>query len=422
MCDVSITNVVATGSPNPDQITVTVAVDECKLLAVTLDGITKTAEVLEQPVIVVDFVAGVDYDPDRFVCDRSVVRVEARCTDVDADCPPSVVTLDPLACDDRCPTVDIDVLDVGDCVDGQRPVTLRATVFNAPDPTVYTWAYGNGADESALLSGTQVQVTQSFPASTTTPFTTSFGFILPEDCPPTVVEIGPFPECPAACPSATIEVRGIGECIGGQRTVSYRVSVTAATDPVTFSVDHGDGTFGPPQAVAAGGAVSSDHTYTFDASAETGPATTYTMRVVAVPEITGCPGTLATVDVAIEPCVVDCTANEAILDVALGECGDNDPTRPVTATASTDAAEAPVSYEWVWSDGTELTTVQPTMTHTFGAADAGEGSVAVRAVWSNGCSDLATIDVDVQRCNDCPAASEITAAVGPCLADGTRPE
>ena len=69
MCDVSITNVVATGSPNPDQITVTVAVDECKLLAVTLDGITKTAEVLEQPVIVVDFVAGVDYDPDRFVCD-----------------------------------------------------------------------------------------------------------------------------------------------------------------------------------------------------------------------------------------------------------------------------------------------------------------------------------------------------------------
>jgi hypothetical protein len=430
MCELSITGVAGINVPpdeHPIRIEVTGTVTDCATVQVTINDAGPVS--VDVPggngAWTAIFTEGVDYPVQGFRCGEAL-KVHASCSE--GDCPVAEWN-GALVCrpeDEPCPSVTLEVTDVAtECgPDGAYAVTLKATVTGAPPDTVYEWDFGNGEDEAALL--TSPTLVRTVPYAPGGPYTTTFGFILPQGCASASLALGPFEPCPPECPTATVEVLDVAdECADGARTVTLRFTVTGGNETTVAHLDFGDGTNGPPVLAAPGETVASDDylddpiTHAYDAPAEGLPPATYTPQVVFSPPFEDCPPVPLAPPLSIDPCAPECGRYRVErLRVEAGACEGE--SRPVTVTAAVSGDDAPASFRWEFSDGAEETTTEDHVTHTMDAAETTEASVAVLATWPNGCTDLATEAFTLEACApECPEITDVTVTEGEC-AEGSE--
>lgn len=412
MCELSITGVVGIHVPpdeHPNRIEVTGTVTDCETVQVTInDAGPVTADVPGgNGAWTAVFTEGAEYPVQGFRCGEAL-KVRASC--MDGDCPAAEWN-GALVCrpeDAPCPSVTLEVTDVAtECgPDGAYAVTLKATITGAPPDTVYEWDFGNGEDEAGLLTTPVMSLTVLYAPGG--PYTSTFGFILPQGCASASLEVGPFDPCPPECPTATVEVLAVArECVDGARAATLRFTVTGGNETTVAYLDFGDGTNSPPVIAAPGETVASEAylddpvTHAYEAPAEGLPPATYTPRVVFSPPFDDCPPVPLDPPLSIEPCAPECERYRVErLRVEVGACeGER---RPVTATVAVSGDEAPASFQWTFSDGAEETTAEDHATHTMDAAETTEASVAVLVTWPNGCTDLATEAFTLEACATAP--------------------
>ncbi|GIV60119.1 MAG: hypothetical protein KatS3mg043_1208 [Rhodothermaceae bacterium] len=244
MCQIIITGVSGilgeSDTSHPLRVEVSGTAEDCPKVAVTVNGFGPVeADVEADGTWTAVLHEGVAYPVDGLRC-GDAVKVHAECTE--GDCPKAEWN-GPLPCrgeSDPCPAVTLEVVAVEGCKGGLIEVTLKATASGVPPNTVYTWDFGNGEDEAALLTTPEMTRTVSYPPGG--PYTSTFGFILPQGCPgATPLTVGPFDPCPPECPTATIEVVEVGdECVDGRRTVTVTATTDGPEAPDSFAWEFSD--------------------------------------------------------------------------------------------------------------------------------------------------------------------------------------
>ncbi|MEZ4765108.1 MAG: PKD domain-containing protein, partial [Calditrichia bacterium] len=156
-----------------------------------------------------------DFTTGDFACSNvEKLVVEAFCCD-EPTCGNSEA-FDGLTCradTDPCPSVNVEILSISQsCAnDGKRLVSLRATVNNAPTPTIYEWDFGDGENSSSeVFSTNPVDIAHEYDASdpNNLSYVAEFRIVFPQGCPPGQVTVN-LPHCPSEpCPDQiSTEVR-----------------------------------------------------------------------------------------------------------------------------------------------------------------------------------------------------------------------
>ncbi len=199
----------------PDQLEVTGTAQECGKVCVTVQNTLNNTTTIELTgevdtdgnwSIVFDANNG-DFNLGDFTCgSNQKIVVEARCCN-DPNCgktrPFDVLNCRPHPQD--CPSVTVEVISVApDCdTQGQRSVTLRATISGAPDPTIYEWDFGDGQNSSSeVFSNSPVEITHNYDASGpgNSSYIAELRVVFPQGCPSgsVTVDVPPcdVPPCP----------------------------------------------------------------------------------------------------------------------------------------------------------------------------------------------------------------------------------
>ena len=241
-----ISGIVPGSGQPPSKLEVTGTVTDCQKICVkvinTLNG-TETS-VLETEninpngewIILFDAANG-DFTTGDFACSNvEKLVVEAFCCD-EPTCGNSEA-FDGLTCradTDPCPSVNVEILSISqNCAnDGKRLVSLRATVNNAPTPTIYEWDFGDGENSSSeVFSTNPVDIAHEYDASdpNNLSYVAEFRIVFPQGCPPGQVTVN-LPHCQSEpCPDQiSTEVR---DALGN----TVDIDQLACLDPGNYSV------------------------------------------------------------------------------------------------------------------------------------------------------------------------------------------
>ncbi len=247
-----------------------------------------------------------------------------------------------------CPEIAL-VASIGDCnPDGTRAVTLAATIASAT-PGAAQFAFGDSALGAAFVFP-PASHTETHNYSPGGPYTATLSIILPTGCPSASITIGPLAEC--VCPEVTNLTATVPGCAGSgsSATVSFTGTVTGSPIGCTYHWDFGDGS---PDVVTT--APSATHVYT--------SAGTF---AVAVTLICGDCVRTTTVSVIVPPCCPIVTDITISVDPA-NACADGAGRfARITFTATTNPAGALGTFTWMFDDGSPpQTTTAPTINHDY---------------------------------------------------------
>ncbi|MBT4045758.1 MAG: PKD domain-containing protein [Rhodospirillaceae bacterium] len=232
----------------------------------------------------------------------------------------------------------------------------------------------------------------------------------------------PTPECPAV----DVDVQ-IGDCNpDGTRSVTLVINVTAmgAAATVVAEWDYGDGLTGSAFVInGVGTYIEGPHNY--DTS---GPVTAQLNYVIP-----DCPPFLVDIDFSqVEICPGPSCPEISSVAVAASAVCNSDGSRTVTFNASITGGTAQ-TYHWEFGtpDSASSTVdatnpgVMPTATHDYPAPGSGDSNYTATLTVTGIdplCVDTTPIPITVSGCGgDCPTIDDITASVGDCQDDGTRP-
>ena len=406
-----ITNITVSGIGGnpPTHIRVAGEVSGCEILNVT-------SSCTDQPVDVPIPTGGlnqwtVDLPNDKKCTCGSIVQVTVICGLGTPSAEVETVQL-ALTCD-SCPAIVLSQpLISAECNGGKRTVDLTASITQpAGQSSAFQWVFGDGTLGAAFVisgSGSHSESHDYTPGS----YSATLKTILPTGCPDKSVTVV-VSDCPTCCPTVTLASPQISGCAPGSAVASFQVALqwpeectSNAPSSYRWTLNGPNGAF---QKITSGSATDTTSgwknlaTGIVGSADLTGPGN-YSVSVRAV--LVGIP----------EECEPTATQSFQITSCC-----------PTFSSKKLDGQEislcewffwaqvdnpqgAPLTFEWVFHDGTTQITHTPSVSHIYAANSKATGDTTL-TLKSPGCPDQKVSVRITHRCGNvsCPKLDPITA-------------